>query len=78
LDTSTCSICPALDAPEPAFMGEVTAAPEKNTFAYDLLDDPDLIGPQPAFTIETAHVGPVFKDEEKNSWAYRLARTVFE
>ena len=72
LDTSTCSVCPALEAPEPVFMGEITADSEKNTFAFSLLDDPDLVGPPPVFTAEIATVGPAFEDEEKNSWAYRI------
>ena len=67
--TSTCNICPGLDALEPAHMGEVTADPEKNTFAYNLLDDPDLVGPAPQFSTETAYIGPVFTEEDKNSWA---------
>ena len=74
VDTSTCSICPSLDAPEPALMGEVTADPEKNTFAYNLLDDPDLVGPAPEFTTETALIGPVFVEDDKNNWAYRMRR----
>jgi hypothetical protein len=75
LDTSTCNICSGLEAPEPAHMGEVTADPEKNTFAYNLLDDPDLVGPAPEFSTEAAYVGPVLTEEGKNSWAYRMRRT---
>jgi hypothetical protein len=73
-DPSTCSICPAMDAPEPAFMGEITGDIEKNTFAYDLLNDPDIVGPPPAFTRDFAHIGPAYQEEEKNSWAYRIRR----
>ena len=71
-DPSTCSICPALDAPAPALIGEITSDAEKNTFAFNLLGDPDLVGPSPVFTAEIANIGPAFQEQEKNSRAYRI------
>ncbi len=62
----------SLEGPEPAFLGVITKNAERDTFGYDLLDDPDLVGAGPEFTAETAYLGPVFADEEKNSWAYRM------
>ena len=66
--------CPShawLEGPEPAFLGLITKDAERDTFAYDLLNDPDVAGPALAFSTEPAYVGLVFPEEEKNSWAYR-------
>ena len=67
--------CPSyawLEGPEPAFLGLITKDAERDTFAYDLLNDPDLAGPAPAFSTETAHIGLLFPEDEKNSWAYQM------
>lgn len=59
-----------LDAPEPAHLGQVTSNGEANTFAYDLLNDPDIAPLPVRFGNQAAYIGLTFTNAEQSSWGY--------